>query len=67
MDVDWIPTALIGPSATRILHVLMGKETAMMTLIVREHYSVAMTIVQMATNQQEWTAVRKVSEIFVFT
>ena len=45
VNVDLIPTVLIGPSAARIYHVLMGKETVIITLIVKEHFSVGMTIV----------------------
>ena len=56
INVDWIPTAPIGQSATRIHHVLMGREIVIITWIVREHFSVAMTIVQV--DQQEWTAVQ---------
>ena len=47
MDADWIPTALIGQSAARIHHVQMGREIVIITWIVEECFSVAMTIVQM--------------------
>ena len=44
---------------------LMGREIVIIILIVMEHFSVAMTIVQV--DQQEWTAVQtKVIENFVF-
>ena len=56
INVDWIPTAPIGQSAARIHLVLMGREIVIITRIVREHFSVAMTIVQV--DQQEWTAVQ---------
>ena len=52
--VGWIPTVLIGQIAPRIPHVLMEREIVTITLIVKEHFSVAMTIVQV--DQQEWTA-----------
>ena len=62
INADWIPTARIGPSVARVHHVPKGKETVIITLNAREHYSVAMTIVKV--DQQEWTAaqmlVRKV-------
>ena len=54
MDVDWIPTVLIGQSAAKPPGVLMGKVIVIITLIVKEHSSVAMTIVQV--DQLEWTA-----------
>ena len=56
INVDWIPTAPIGQSAARIHLVLMGREIVIITLIVKEHSSAAMTIVQV--DQQEWTAVQ---------
>ena len=66
INVDWIPTALIGQIAARIHLVLMGREIVIITLIVMEPFSVAMTIVQV--DQQEWTAVQMmVIEILVFT
>ena len=55
----------IRQSATRIHLVLMGKEIVIITLTVREAFSVVMTIVQVA--QQEWTAVQMmVTEIFKY-
>ena len=44
----------LGPSAVRIPHVLMVREIVIITLIVKEHFSVAMTTVQV--DRQEWTA-----------
>ena len=65
INVDWIPTALIGPSAARIHLVLMGREIVIITQTVKEHFSVAMTIVQV--DQLEWTAAQMmVFEIFCF-
>ena len=65
INVDWIPTAPTGPSAARIHNVMMGREIVIITRIVREHFFVAMTTVQV--DQQEWTAVQtKVIENFVF-
>ena len=49
-----IPTALIGPSAVRLHLVLTGREIVIITRIVMEDFSVALTIVQV--DQQEWTA-----------
>ena len=57
---------IYGQHAARIHHVLMGREIVIITQIVKEHFSVAMTIVQV--DQQEWTAAQMmVIEIFVFT
>ena len=53
-NVDWIPTALIGPSAAWIHLVLMGTEIVIITQTVMGFFSVAMTIVQV--DQLEWTA-----------
>ena len=65
INVDWIPTAPIGPIAARIHLVLMGREIVIITLIVREHFFAAMTIAQV--EQEEWTAAQMmVIEIFVF-
>ena len=58
INVDWIPTAPIGPIAARIHLVLMGREIVIITLIVKEHFSVAMTIVQV--DQQEWIVVNSI-------
>ena len=55
MDAEWIPIALIGLIAARKHHVLMEKEIVIITLIVREHFYVAMTIVQV--DQQVWIVV----------
>ena len=45
---------------------LMGREIVIITLIVKEHFSVAMTIVQV--DQQDWTAAQMmVIEIFCFS
>ena len=49
-----IPTALIGPSAARLHLVLMGREIVIITQTVKEHFSVALTMVQV--DQLEWTA-----------
>ena len=57
INVDWIPTALIGPTAARIHLVLMGREIVIITRIVKEHFSVAMIIVQV--DQQEWIVVNR--------
>ena len=54
-----------GLTAARMPLALMGKDIVMITPIVTEHSSVAMTIVQV--DQQEWTAAQMmVIEIFVF-
>ena len=56
---------IYGQNAARISHVLMGRVIAIITLIVKEHFSAAMTIVQV--DQQEWTAVQMmVMKTFVF-
>ena len=44
----------LGPSAVKAHPVLMGREIVMVILIVKEHFSVAMTTVQV--DRQEWTA-----------
>ena len=54
INVDWIPTALIGPIVVTILHAIEVKEIVTITLIVMEHFSAAVTIVQV--DQLEWTA-----------
>ena len=48
---------IYGQSAARIHLVLMGREIVIITRIVREHLSVAMTIVQV--DQQEWIVVNR--------
>ena len=55
INVDWIPTAPIGLIAARLHLALMGREIVIITRIVKEHFSAAMTIVQV--DQQDWTAV----------
>ena len=56
---------IYGQRAARIHYVLMGRGIAIITRIVREHFSVAMTTVQV--DQQEWTAVQMmVMKTFVF-
>ena len=60
INVDWIPTALIGLSAAQFHLVLMGREIVIITLTVQEHLSVAMIIV--LVDQQEWTAAQMVIE-----
>ena len=54
ISVGWIPTALIGPIVVKILHAIKGREIVIFTLIVKEHFSAALTIVQV--DQLEWTA-----------
>ena len=61
MDAEWIPMALIGQTAAREYHVLMGREIVIFTLIVKEHFSVAMTIVQM--DPQEWIVVNYILKV----
>ena len=61
INVGWIPTVLIGPIVVKILRAIKGRETVIITLIVRGHYFyVALTTVQV--KQQEWTAARKGTE-----
>ena len=50
----WIPTALIGPIVVKIFCAIKGREIVMFTLIVKEHFSAVLTIVQV--DQLEWTA-----------
>ena len=65
INAVWTLTLLIGQDAARVHLVLMGREIVIITRIVREHFSVAMTIVQV--DQQEWTAAQMmVIEIFSF-
>ena len=54
INVDWTPSAQHGPTAARPHLVLVEREIVISTQIVKEHCSVAMTIVQV--DQQEWTA-----------
>ena len=48
---------IYGQSAARIHLVLMGREIVIITLIVKEHFSVALTTVQ--EDQPAWTAVSR--------
>ena len=45
VSVGWIPTVLLGPGATILHLVLMGRGTVMMIANVVVHFSVAMTFV----------------------
>ena len=55
---------IYGQSAARIHLVQMGREIVIITQIVKEHFSVAMTIVQV--DQVEWTAAQMmVFDIFL--
>ena len=56
INAVWTLTLLIGLGAVNILHVLIEKEIVTITLIVKEHYSVAITTVQM--DHQGWIVVR---------
>ena len=56
ISVDWIHIALIGPSAVRTPLVQMRREIVISTQTVREHFSVAITIV--LVDKKEWTAVQ---------
>ena len=55
VSVDWIPTVLLGPDATILHLVLIGRGTAMMIANVVGHFSVAMTIAQ--ADQKKWIVV----------
>ena len=55
INVVQIPTTLIGPSAARRYHVLLGRVTVTKIQNVKVHLRVAMTIVQM--DHKIWTAV----------
>ena len=54
INADWIPTALIGPIVVKIIRAIKGREIVTIILIVKEHFSAALTIVQV--DQLEWTA-----------
>ena len=62
INVDWIPTALIGLSAARIHHVLMGRAIVIKTQNVKVYLSVALTTVLM--EQIFWiVAARKYTKV----
>ena len=57
INVDWIRTALIGPSAVRSLNAGMVRVTAIMMGNVKDHLCAALTIVLM--DQLFWIAVNR--------
>ena len=59
INVAWILTALIGPSAARSHHVLMERVTVMIILSVKVHLLAAVTTVEV--NRKAWTAVMPAS------
>ena len=56
INVDWIPTALIGQTAARIHHAVMGRVTVIMTLNVMVYCCVAAITVKV--DHQKWIAVK---------
>ena len=64
INVVWIPSALIGPSAARSHHALVERGTVIIIWTVMAYYCVAMTTAQL--DLQGWTAAQMMVMLILF-